>query len=133
MQDDETASSPREPARTKAPMPDEEPSAELSRAAREAVRQPPDPRLEKQFAHLALWGEPEPAATPPEQPGGSPADDSEAVRLREAITELQAASTAIEGRLDGLLRLLAIVIRMLVVLTVVVVGLVILVLARSLG
>jgi hypothetical protein len=38
--------------------------AELSRIAREAVRQPADPRLDKQLARMGLADEPVPAAPP---------------------------------------------------------------------
>ena len=41
---------------------DPEQAEALSRAAREAVRQPADPRLEKSFAHLGLVPDPEPKA-----------------------------------------------------------------------
>lgn len=43
---------------------DPEQAEALSRAAREAVRQPADPRLEKSFAHLGLVPDPEPKAAP---------------------------------------------------------------------
>jgi hypothetical protein len=51
--------------RRRAPRQDEETldpeqAEALSRAAREAVRQPADPRLEKSFAHLGLVPDPEP-------------------------------------------------------------------------
>ena len=39
--------------------------AELSRIAREAVRQPADPRLDKQLARMGLTDDPAPAAAPP--------------------------------------------------------------------
>lgn len=104
--------------------PDDEASADLSRAAREAVRQPADPRLEKQFAYLGLWGEPEPPS--PAAPVG------ETKPLAEALGRLEVTSTGLEARLDGVMRLLAVVIRLLVVLTVVVIGLAILVVAGSL-
>ena len=38
--------------------------AELSRIAREAVRQPADPRLDKQLAWMGLTDDPVPAAAP---------------------------------------------------------------------
>jgi len=43
---------------------DPEQAEALSRAAREAVRQPADPRLEKSFAHLGLVPDPEPKTAP---------------------------------------------------------------------
>ena len=56
-------------ARRRAPRQDDETldpeqAEALSRAAREAVRQPADPRLEKSFAHLGLVPDPEPKAAP---------------------------------------------------------------------
>jgi hypothetical protein len=39
--------------------------AELSRIAREAVRQPADPRLDKQLARMGLTDDPAPVAVPP--------------------------------------------------------------------
>ena len=55
--------------RRRAPRQDEETldpeqAEALSRAAREAVRQPADPRLEKSFAHLGLVPDPEPKTAP---------------------------------------------------------------------
>src|SRR5687767_13236837 len=41
--------------------PDDEQAEALSRAAREAVRQPADPRLEQSFARLGLFADEEPA------------------------------------------------------------------------
>ena len=55
----------------------------ISRAAREAVRQPPDPRLERSFAHLAADGD------APEAPPRSPALDG-GVRVPESRTSLEA-------------------------------------------
>ena len=59
-------------ARRRAPRQDEETldpeqAEALSRAAREAVRQPADPRLEKSFAHLGLVPDPEPKPAPKRQ------------------------------------------------------------------
>jgi hypothetical protein len=42
--------------------------AELSRIAREAVRQPPDPRLDKELARMGLMETSEPAEARPGQP-----------------------------------------------------------------
>lgn len=121
---DETSSDATKPTPTTTPPPDDEPSAELSRAAREAVRQPPDPRLEKQFAYLGLWGESETTA--------APTTEADPTQLAEALAGLEAATEGLARRVDDAMRLLALVVRLLVVLTVVVVGLVILVLGRSL-
>ena len=58
--------------------------AELSRVAREAVRQPPDPRLDKELARMGLMDASEPAEPQPTQPttlsGGI---DPELERLRK--------------------------------------------------
>ncbi len=56
-------------ARRRAPRQDDETldpeqAEALSKAAREAVRQPADPRLEKSFAHLGLVPDPEPKKAP---------------------------------------------------------------------
>jgi hypothetical protein len=131
-QNDDNPRGPGDSTREAGPSPDDEASADLSRAAREAVRQPADPRLEKQFAYLGLWGETEPSRrASAEGAGGAATDDAEAARQREALAALVASTTALEGRLDGMMRLLAIVVRMLAVLTVIVLGLVILVVAQS--
>ena len=133
MQDDDARSHARRPPKAKGPAPDDEASAELSRAAREAVRQPPDPRLERQFAHLALWGEPEGSEAAPLRAAGSESGDAEAGRLRAALVELgetlgelRATSARLERRLD-------VVNRWLVGLTAAVVILAVLVLVRWLG
>jgi hypothetical protein len=131
MQDDETPSGSGEGA-TSPTTPDDQPSAELSRAAREAVRQPPDPRLEKQFAYLGLWGEPE-AATPGAGPSPGSAAPAESSRTDALLATLETRSVAVEARLDAVTRLLALVIRLLAVLIVIVLGLAIVVLAGSLA
>lgn len=108
MNDDDAPSAGRRPSRPKGPTPDDEPTAELARAAREAVRQPPDPRLEAQFAHLALWGEPEPMRTAAREPTGSLDPGTDAAQLREAVEALHATSASIERRLDVVIRLLVV-------------------------
>ncbi|HEU0234962.1 MAG TPA: hypothetical protein VFR14_00835 [Candidatus Limnocylindrales bacterium] len=102
---------------------DDELAAELSRAAREAVRQPPDPRLEASFAKLGLWSDPNaPADTgagegeapprarvaDPAPPATSAADGHE--DLRAALLEVRLASEGLRRRLDLALRLEAVVI-----------------------
>lgn len=65
--------------------------AELSRIAREAVHQAPDPRLDKQLARLGLTGASEPAETLPGQPtAGSVAIEPELERLRKELQRLKA-------------------------------------------
>jgi hypothetical protein len=102
---------------------DDELAAELSRAAREAVRQPPDPRLEASFAKLGLWSDPNAPADPdaaeretparahatdPAQLPTSAADGHE--DLRAALLEIRLATEGLRRRLDLALRLEAVVI-----------------------
>jgi hypothetical protein len=62
MEPDETPVRPPQPTKTD---PTHAPSeAELSRIAREAVRQPADPRLDKQLERMGLTDAPAPTATP---------------------------------------------------------------------
>ena len=85
---------------------DDDLSAELSRAAREAVRQPPDPRLEKSFAKLGLWSEaPSDAATDaPARHGDSPSPPSPAAPghedLRTALSEVKTAVEDLRAAVD---------------------------------
>jgi hypothetical protein len=116
MQDEETAK--RDPEAEEA----------LSRAAREAVRQPADPRLERSFARLGLFtdddappaapprpGEPVPepgpirptpaAAAPPPMVGSvAPAVDLEPLRVD--VASLEATVRRLEGRLAMITNLL---------------------------
>ena len=112
---------------------DPEQAEALSRAAREAVRQPADPRLEKSFAHLGLVPDPEPNAAPkrtrtrrppavaaiadvapvaavdPPEPVAPPASVSPSVDLQplvDAIATLSRTTDEIRRRLDVLTRLL---------------------------
>jgi hypothetical protein len=62
----------------------------MSRIAREAVRQPPDPRLDKELARMGLV-DPEPAAPRPgQQTGQSIEVDPALERLRRDYRRLQA-------------------------------------------
>jgi hypothetical protein len=70
MEDDITPKA--RPASPKAPSTSEPSEGELSRIAREAVRQPPDPRLEKQLAWMGLGDAPLPAER--QQARAEPAD-----------------------------------------------------------
>ena len=47
------------------PTPEELQAAELSRAAREAVRQPADPRIDRQLARMGLADDEDPPKTAP--------------------------------------------------------------------
>ena len=62
MEPDETPMRPPQP--TKADPTHAPTDAELSRIAREAVRQPADPRLDKQLERMGLTDAPAPIATP---------------------------------------------------------------------
>lgn len=75
---------------------------ELSRIAREAVRQGPDPRLDKQLARMGLGGDAQPSRSA--RPGDAP-------------------SAEIAGQLDALARRLARAEAMVVVLAIVVAAL----------
>jgi hypothetical protein len=68
--DDPMTTRPSSPKPERAPEPSE---GELSRIAREAVRQPPDRGLERQLARMGLV-DAEPAAAEPGQPGGRSTD-----------------------------------------------------------
>ena len=93
----------------KGPKPDQaddELSAELSRAAREAVRQPPDPRLEKSFAKLGLWSEApsDAAADAPARPDDAPSPSPAAPDhedLRSALSEVRTAIDELRSSVDG--------------------------------
>jgi hypothetical protein len=81
------------------PTPEELQAAELSRAAREAVRHPADPRIDRQLARMGLADDD--AAAPGD--GGRVAarvvraEDVE--RLEAALAEAQAASADAQARL----------------------------------
>lgn len=130
MHDDDTPSGSERKA--EATPPDDQASAELSRAAREAVRQPPDPRLEKQFAYLGLWGESE-AASPGAGSSPGSAAPVESARTDALLATLETRSVAVEARLDAVMRLLALIVRLLAVLIVIVLVLAILVLVGRLA
>ena len=70
MEDDITPKA--RPGSPKGPPTSEPSEGELSRIAREAVRQPPDPRLEKQLAWMGLGDGPAPAERQPAR--AEPAD-----------------------------------------------------------
>ncbi len=82
---------------------DPEQAAALSRAARDAVRQPADPRIDRQLARMGLAPEPEPEAAEPARVGRAVrAEDVEALERRVAelapLTGRVAALEAIERR-----------------------------------
>jgi hypothetical protein len=63
--------------------------AELSRMAREAVRQPPDPRLDKQLQRMGLADSPGAAAD------ASARSDAEVERLQRRVRRLEALAIAL--------------------------------------
>lgn len=64
--------------------------AELSRIAREAVRQTPDPRLDKQLARMGPMDTSEPAEPQPGQPTGrSVVIGPELERLRKELRRIE--------------------------------------------
>ena len=75
------------------PTPEELQAAELSRAAREAVRQPADPRIDRQLARMGLAADDAAEAAVP-RPQPSLVRPEDLARLEE---ELAAARDAIAG------------------------------------
>src|SRR5690606_38537704 len=74
---------------------------------REAVRQPPDPRLEKSFAKLGLWSEApsDEAADAPARHGDAPSPPSPAAPdhedLRSSLSEVRAAVEELRASVDA--------------------------------
>ena len=92
------APAPPEPASTE-PTPEELQAAELSRAAREAVRQPADPRIDRQLARMGLATE---DAPPPEDGARVPARVVRAedlARLEDELAEAREAAADAQARL----------------------------------
>jgi hypothetical protein len=124
MEDDITPKA--RPGSAKGPSTSEPSEGELSRIAREAVRQPPDPRLEKQLAWMGLGDAPAPAEREPGSP--EPADPQPA-----QPTSLPVAIGAITTDLEPLraqLRRLEQIVWALVALTAVLAVLVLVLLLR---
>lgn len=118
---------------------DAEQAERLSRAARDVVHQPADPRLEKAFGHLGLFPDPPPDEVPP--PGAPPVPDSpvaprtvpdgpvtpifvpsdapvDVEPLRVELASLRAAVERLDRRIGtviGMLALLAVVVGVLAV------------------
>lgn len=83
MHDDTPESRPHSPKAEPTQRPTE---AEMSRIAREAVHQAPDPRLDKQLARMGLTDASEPSEPQPGQrTGSSVAIDPELERLRQDL------------------------------------------------
>jgi hypothetical protein len=86
MEHDDTSAT---PSRTSKATPTER---ELSRMGREAVRQPPDPRLDKELERMGLTDAPDIAGSQAGQSRGRPvAVDPELERLRQRLRNVQVA------------------------------------------
>ena len=86
MEHDDTSAT---PSRTSKATPTER---ELSRMGREAVRQPPDPRLDRELTRMGLIDAPDVAGSQPAQPKGrSVAVDPELERLRQRLRNVEVA------------------------------------------
>ena len=83
------------------PPPEPETSEALSRAAREAVRQPPDPRLERSFAHLGT-GADAPPATPARlaRPRSQASLEADAAVIREEIAAWRTSAERLGRQLE---------------------------------
>jgi len=101
VQDDPTRRARQTPALTDDPPHDDEQSQALSRAARDAVRQPADPRIEKSFAHLGIVSE-----AAPDTPGPD-ASAFDQAPLLEAIATWLRSTDDLRRRLDVVTWLLA--------------------------
>ena len=81
------------------PTPEELQAAELSRAAREAVRQPADPRIDRQLARMGLADDEDPTQNGPRAAARSVrAEDVD--RIEEELTATRAALAAVERRVN---------------------------------
>ena len=90
---DETVTPPAEPG------PEELQAAELSRAAREAVRQPADPRIDRQLARMGLADVEDPAMNDPRVPArGVRTEDVD--RIEVELTATRAALAAVQRRVN---------------------------------
>jgi hypothetical protein len=90
---DETANPPAELT------PEELQAAELSRAAREAVRQPADPRIDRQLARMGLADDEDPTQNGLKAPArGVRAEDVD--RIEEQLAATRAALTGVERRVN---------------------------------
>ena len=84
---------------TAEPTPEELQAAELSRAAREAVRQPADPRIERQLARMGLADDEDPAESGVRGPVRSvPVEDVDRIGAELAAT--RAALAGVERRMN---------------------------------
>jgi hypothetical protein len=81
------------------PTPEELQAAELSRAAREAVRQPADPRIDRQLARMGLADDEDPAQNGSRASARSVrAEDVD--RIEEELAATRAALAGMERRVN---------------------------------
>jgi hypothetical protein len=81
------------------PTPEELQAAELSRAAREAVRQPADPRIDRQLARMGLADDEDPALSGVRAPTRVVrAEDVD--RIEEELATARAALASVERRVN---------------------------------
>ena len=81
------------------PTPEELQAAELSRAAREAVRQPADPRIDRQLARMGLADDEDPTQNGPRTAARSVrAEDVD--RIEEELAATRAALAGVERRMN---------------------------------
>ena len=79
--------------------PEELQAAQLSRAAREAVRQPADPRIDRQLARMGLADDEDPTQNGPRIPArGVRAEDVD--RIEEELAATRAALAGVERRVN---------------------------------
>ena len=78
---------------------DDLPPDELSHIAREAVRQPPDPRIDAHLARMGLTGDADAAAPATAAAAPKPAPPS-VPDLTPEVASLRAAVAGLEARLD---------------------------------
>ena len=96
---DEATTPPAEPADVAEPTPEELQAAELSRAAREAVRQPADPRIDRQLARMGLADDHDPSQNGPRMAARAlPAE--EVGRIEQDLAATRAALAGMERRVN---------------------------------
>ena len=96
---DELATPPAGPTDVAEPTPEELQAAELSRAAREAVRQPADPRIDRQLARMGLAEDEDPAQNGPRAAARAVrAEDVD--RIEEELAATRAALGGVERRVN---------------------------------
>ena len=96
---DESATPPAGPTDVAEPTPEELQAAELSRAAREAVRQPADPRIDRQLARMGLADDEDPTQNGPRTAARAVrAEDVD--RIEEELAATRAALAGMERRVN---------------------------------